>query len=169
MSQLFLFDEAMIKLVRTDLLREIPPKLKIYERVGFLFISTTEDGAFAPSSYMPIADENYKDAPAGYGTYYGQNAINKAIERIVHTNETIFSIHLHSGYGEPIPSKPDLKTEKILIECFSRIVKGPHGSIILSEDSVLIRSWNPALKVMEKVNNIKILCSESEDKNEKFN
>lgn len=152
----FLIEEAMLERVRKDLTREIPPELDAYERVGFLFVRSMKEGAFAPSFYMPILDEEYLNLPVGYGAYYGERAINRAIMRILETDELVYTIHAHSGIGEPIPSRPDLMTEAKLIDCFSRIKKGHHGSVILSEDSILVRMWQSELKAVEKVKVLEI-------------
>lgn len=156
----------MLGLVRADLLREIPPEIKAFERVGFLFVQMNKAGALAPAAYMPIADEDYLDPPFGYGAYYSGRAINRAIVRILESSEFIYSIHVHGGYGEPFPSQADLITERTLIESFSRIVQGPHGSLILSEDSALIRAWNPHLQRIEKIKTHNL--SRIEEENERL-
>jgi hypothetical protein len=155
-------DERMLNHVRADLLREIPSEIKALERVGFLFVQIDKAGAFAPASYMSVAEEDYLDPPIGYGAYYSGRAINKAISRILRTKEFVFTIHIHDGFGEPSPSRADMNTEKILIECFSRIIEGPHGSIILSEDSGLIRAWNSDLQVIEKIDSHNLSQTEEE-------
>lgn len=151
MTTAFRIDLEMLEFVRADLSRAIPPEIDAFERVGFLFVRFDEEGALAPSSYMPIPDEDYLSPPPGYGVYFGQDVINRAIVQIIETQEFIYSIHAHTGYGEPIPSRPDLKSEASLISCFSRVSKGFHGAVILSEDSILVRAWNPTLKVIEKI------------------
>lgn len=166
MTSRFEMDRELLESVRADLLREISPEIKAFERVGFLFVRMDKAGALAPASYMPIADEDYLDPPFGYGAYYSGHAINKAITRILETRELIYSIHIHEGFGEPLPSRADRATEKTLIECFSRIVKGPHGSVILTEDSALIRAWNPLSQVIEKIETHNL--SKMEKENEKL-
>lgn len=160
MVKAFDIPQKFLNSIRDDLQREIPHGVDALERVGFLFAKINSAGVFTPSFYMPIDDSQYLERPRDVGARYSGDAIDKAIDRVILNGEVFFTIHIHDERGEPTPSRTDLLTERALVGCFLKISNMPHGAIILSDDSLLVRCWDETTETIRKVTTITILPTE---------
>jgi len=114
------------------------PHAYAHERVGF--ISTTSKRTdsntiiIMVTSYNPVRDESYIE-DRSVGARINSVAIREEMQRIFDNSSGSFHVHLHSHNGTPTPSFTDRKEIPGIIESFSNVGDGPHGILILSQDS----------------------------------
>lgn len=114
------------------------------ERVGFLFCRASLDNRklFA-TKYMPVHDDHYVP-DSTVGAKINSLAIGLAIREAMKENYGVFHIHRHLHFGQPHFSKVDMKFYAEIMPCFATISPGiSHGAIVLSNDSIRIRAWQP--------------------------
>jgi hypothetical protein len=108
-----------------------------FERVGVYycrFASEYEQGVVVAAEYFPCPDDAYVDGPqaANFDTRWFMRASQDAAA----AHAGVFLTHLHDHRGRPWFSRPDMETNRNLVQPISRIDGTlPCGALLLSNDS----------------------------------
>lgn len=144
--------------IRCDLDRQHPYAA---ERVGFV---SCKVGALASGgvvilahAYQPVEDDDYLNDPA-VGAMMGPGAIRKAMQHAYNENVSMFHVHTHDHLGTPWFSKIDLHEAKKFVPDFWNVrPEMPHGTLVLSMDSLAGLCWLPAVRQVEMISKITIV------------
>lgn len=147
MSLKFLYDKSKMIEIFEDLSKSIDHSLA-FERVGFLICKIDKEQSILLHIYLPIPDESYIPNKEGFGAFYGKDIMDKVYSYLYQDEYVIYDIHVHKHWGPTSPSKADLWSEGRLVPSLARLRPLPHGSIILSYDSALVRTFCTQTKEM---------------------
>lgn len=144
MRVLFKITSPLVESVREDLVR---PHEFAAERVGFLICGV---GRLQPNGliilahdYHPVANDDYVDDPS-VGALMGSEAIRKAMQLAYNSKVAMFHVHLHDHTGCPWPSSTDRREAAKFVPDFWHVrPEMPHGTVIVSRNSLSGRCWYP--------------------------
>lgn len=131
------------------------------ERVGFLSCRAVEIPGggliILAHAYHPVSDCDYLDDPS-VGAMMGVGAIRKAMEYAYNTPVGMFHVHMHGHTGIPEFSRIDLRESRKFIPDFWNVrPKMPHGTLILSLDSLVGRCWIPDSRRIVKIEKVAVV------------
>ena len=140
----FKITRDLLEKTRYDLER---PHSFAAERVGFLScrVGKIPGGGMILLAHAchPVRDEDYLDDPS-VGAMMGPGAIRKAMEYAYNTPVGMFHVHMHGHTGIPEFSRIDLRESRKFIPDFWNVrPKMPHGTLVLSLDSLAGLCWMP--------------------------
>jgi len=137
----FRLSSSLLNSARYDLRR---PHAIAFERMGFFFCraAALSSGMLVlAEDYEPVADENYI-ADSSVGARMNGAAIRHAMQRALATRCGLFHVHLHDWRGVPAASSTDRREAKRFVPDFFNVSpEMPHGTIILSDDSLAGWFW----------------------------
>ncbi len=134
----------LLEEIHTDLSRPHP---YAFERVAFVSCTVAEQGhgdlLLLASTLHPIADLDYEvDFTAG--AMLGAGAFRKALQYSFSHSVAMFHIHRHEHVGQPAFSSFDIRESACFVPDFWNVQpKFPHGTLLLSHDSMSGLIWLP--------------------------
>lgn len=160
MKVMFKVMDRLLERVRQDLGR---PHSFAAERVGFL---VCEAASLAGSGtlilaheYRPLDDQDYLDDPS-VGAMMGPNAIRKALEFALNHKVGMFHVHMHCHLGRPRFSRIDERESAKFVPDFWNVrPEMPHGSLVLSKDSLCGSYWHPTVSKPIEINDFVVVGS----------
>lgn len=141
--------------ITRDLLTEVHNDLSrphpfAAERVGFISCGVgkiTDIGiVILAQKFHPVANEHYIN-DLSVGAMMGSAAIRIALQFAYQRQVSMFHVHRHEHYGQPRFSRVDLRESARYIPDFWKVRPNlPHGTIVLSHDSMFGLCWHPGTK-----------------------
>jgi hypothetical protein len=157
MRAIFRIERRLLESIHTDLNRE---HKYAAERVGFISCrvgALAEGYLLLAQSYHPLEDQDYEDNPL-VGAMMGSNAIRKALQYAYNNTSAMFHVHRHEHNGKPRFSKIDVSESAKFIPNFWNVrPKLPHGTIVLSHDSMVGAWWNPKSKSSQLIDELAVI------------
>lgn len=131
------------------------------ERVGFFSCrpGITPGGGLIilAHAYHPVQDEDYLDDPS-VGAMMGPGAIRKAMEYAYNTPVGMFHVHMHGHAEIPEFSRIDLRESRKFIPDFWNVrPKMPHGTLVMSHDSLAGLCWMPDSRRIVRIEKITVV------------
>jgi hypothetical protein len=132
------------------------------ERVGFVTcrVGTVSGGVLLlANGYLAVADDDYEDDPdPEVGAMMGPGAIRKALQHAYGDGSTMLHVHRHEHLCTPRFSPLDLREAAKFVPDFWKVRPNvPHGTIVLSHDSIFGLCWDPVTRKPESINQITIV------------
>jgi len=132
---------ALLTAIRADLHRPHP---FAHERVGFVSAGLSacgDDILVLARAYRPVADDDYlKDTSVG--AMMGPEAIRKALQWAMESNNALFHVHTHGGRGVPSFSGIDHRENAKFVPDFFKVApQCGHGALVLSDTAARGQIW----------------------------
>ena len=141
MSITFKITPRLLRHVRADLARPHP---FAFERVGFISAGVAAAGDdlwLLAREYRPVDDNDYLRDDS-VGAMMGPEAIRKALQWAMKTEQAMFHVHTHGGDGVPGFSGTDLREHSKFMPNFFQVAgKSPHGALVLSNNAASGQVW----------------------------
>jgi len=147
----------LVTKIQSDLHRAHPFAL---ERVGFVSCGVSIVGSqveINSMGYHPVLDDHYIDDQT-VGAMLGPDAFRVALQYAYNNEASMFHVHRHEHYGRPRFSRTDVREYARFIPNFWNVQPNlPHGAILLSQDSMIARYWDPTDRKAHVLECIKII------------
>lgn len=159
MKTAFRIASALLARVHSDLDRR---HAFAAERVGFIACRTAcADGGMLllAQEYLAVADEDYEyDPDPEVGAMMGPGAIRKALPHAYNHDVAMLHIHRHEHTGTPRFSPLDLRESAKFEPDFWKVRPGvPHGTLVLSRDSLFGLCWDSASRQPEPIDQFSVI------------
>lgn len=150
---------ALLQQIRDDLSRRHEFAL---ERVGFLACRHSQNASgmlLLGAQYLPVANEDYVDQDR-FGAYIGPGAFRMAMEYAYNNNVCMLHVHRHDHRGLPrFSPDDDSESEKFVPNFWNVRPTLPHGTLLLSYDRVVGRTWGPSSRRRQTLSRIAVVGS----------
>lgn len=155
---------ALLEEIREDLSREHP---FAFERVAFVSCNVAAQGdgvvLILVSNLHPIADSDYEPDPT-VGAMLGPGAFRKALQYAYSNSVAMFHIHCHAHLGMPTFSPIDLRESAKFVPDFWKVQpRFPHGTFLLSHDSMTGLTWLPQARRPAVVSKLRVIGNPIEE------
>ena len=120
-----------------------------FERVTFVSFkpANLQNGILLVANHLhPIRDEDY-ERDSSVGAMLGSGAFRMALQYAYNNRVAMFHVHKHEHCGRPCDSPVDRESASQFVPDFWKVRPGfPHGTILLSRDSMSGLAWLPGLR-----------------------
>jgi hypothetical protein len=131
------------------------------ERVVFLTCRTgkcaTGGILLLAHSMHPVADEDYEPSMT-MGALIGGGGFRKILQYLYANDVSVFHVHRHEHDGPPMFSAIDVRESAKFVPDFFKVrPRQPHGTLVLSHDSIYGHVWRTAKSKPERIDRFIIL------------
>ena len=138
-----------------------------FERVAFLSCRPAalpgSDVLLVAHALHPVADDDYEPSDI-MGALLRGSAFRKALQYAFNNPASMFHVHRHEHTGHPRFSPVDLEESAKFVPDFWKVRPAhPHGTIVLSQDSVFGLVWHQKGKTPARISKFTIVgCPQRE-------